>query len=301
MQDKYLKLLSDFRLYLEMKNFKPRGIEEIIRNARYLFSYLEENNMEIAGFTLKNAEEYREVLAVCKDEKGGIRFNPVTINGSIAELRLLFRYLISVNIAIINPFNCVEKMRESNHLPRNILSIEETGKLLKSIKVESFLDFEFKVVVEVLYSTGCRISEIENLRKLDIDTDRGIITILDDKNRRDRIAPLTEYAVKILKLYLKYFKDEAKPFMHRKKRTLNRFMNDRLKKLSKENELSVITCHSIRHTVASQLLKKGADLREVQEILGHKRIKNTEIYTRLIAEDLKKSIELYHPRERSLQ
>jgi integrase/recombinase XerC len=297
MTDEYLKLLDGFKTYLEIKNYKPRGIEGKLRYAKYFFIYLFENNLDLNCFTVKDAETYREYLAVSKDKNGTTRFNPSTINGFLSGLKLLYKYLISTNKASFNPFSSIEKMKESIQLPKNILSIEQMGKLLDVAQVESMNDFKFKVVLEVLYSTGARINEIENLRKKVIDFDRGVITILDDKDRKDRIAPLSEYAVNILNLYAGYFKDDDKLFMRGAKRTLNRFVNDRLKRLSKKHDFPLITCHSIRHTTASHLLKKGADIREVQEILGHKRIKNTEIYTRLMTEDLKKVIDKLHPRE----
>jgi site-specific recombinase XerD len=297
MNDKHLKLLEGFKTYLAIKNFKQRGIEGKLRNARYFFEYMESNAMNALSFNVKDAENYRENLSVAKDNEGKPRFNPATINGAISELRLLFKYLISVNVALKNPFANIENMKGSEHLPKNILTIEETGKLLDSIEVKTKEDFKFKVVVEVLYSTGARIAEIENLTKADIDLERGIINIIDDKDRKDRIAPLTEYSVELLRIYLKTFSRDGKVFMHGRQRTLNRFINDRLKRLTESLEIPLLTCHGIRHTIATQMLKKGADLREIQELLGHKRIKNTEIYTRLMHEDLKKVIDELHPRE----
>lgn len=298
MNEKYLMLLADYKIYIELKNFKPRGSEDKLRIARYFFEYIESNSLETKSFNRFDGESYREHLTTSVNSERKLRFKPETINGIISNLRLLFKYLLSVNEAIKNPFLEVEKMKESQRLPKNILTIDETAKLLNSIEVKTKEDFKFKVVVEVLYSTGARISEIENLTKADIDTETGIITIRDDKDRKDRIAPLTEYSLSLLKIYLKGFKSTDKIFMHGRPRTLNRFINDRLKRLCKKLELSIITCHGIRHTIATQMLKKGADLREVQEFLGHRRIKNTEIYTRLMNEDLKKVIDDLHPRER---
>jgi len=298
MNDRYLMLLKDYETYLQIKNFKPRGIESKIRIAKYLFIYLEENNLDLKSFKRFDAESYREYLVTSKDEKGKQRFKAETINGILAYLRLLFKYLLSVNEVIKNPFMEVENMKESHHLPKNILTIEETDKLLKNIEVKTKTDFKFKVVVEVLYSTGARITEIENLTKNDIDLERGIITIRDDKDRKDRIAPLTEYSINLLKDYLKGFSNDDKVFIHGMPRTLNRFINDRLKRLTRDLELPLLTSHGIRHTIATQMFKKGADIREVQEFLGHKKIKNTEIYIRLMNEDLKRVIDDLHPREK---
>src|SRR4030067_624704 len=93
----------------------------------------------------------------------------------------------------------LRRLKVKDALPRNILSIEEMGKLLDGIEVKSRLDFKFKVVIEILYSTGCRISEIEKLRKKDIDLEEGYIKIIDDKESQDRRCCLTECALKLLK------------------------------------------------------------------------------------------------------
>ena len=297
MDEKHGLLLEDYRVYLEFKNYKPRGIEGKMRSARYFFEYIENNGIDIKSFTRFDGEFYRENMAVSLNENGVLRFAPETINGNIAELRLLFKFLISVGEALKNPFCEVEKMRGVYRLPKNILTIEEMGRLLSNIAVTTLDDLKFKTVVEVLYSTGARITEIENLERGDIDLDRGLIKIIDDKDRRDRIAPLTEYSVELLKIYLDS-NSSNEIFRHGKERSLNRFINDRLKRLTEKLELPLLTCHGIRHAIATHLLKKGADLREVQEFLGHRRIKNTEIYTRLANEDLKKAIDEMHPREK---
>ena len=133
---------------------------------------------------------------------------------------------------------------------------------------------------------------------MDINLKKGFITIKDNKERQDRTAPLAEYANSILAYFLET-QSKDRPFLKGQKRTLNRWINDRLKKKTEELCLPFITCHSIRHTIATHLLQAGAGLREVQEFLGHRRIKNTEVYTRILTEDLKKVIEANHPRERT--
>ena len=94
---------------------------------------------------------------------------------------------------------------------------------------------------------------------------------------------------------------DKRVFSHGKMRTLNRWINDRLKRITKKLDLPKITCHSIRHTIATHLFLNGADIREVQEFLGHRRIKNTEVYTHIFPEDLKKVVEASHPREKRIK
>jgi len=297
MNQEHLKLKEGFRTYLKLKEFKDRGIADKLRFAGYLFSYIEENGLELSCLRRQDAESYREHLATLVDGEGKPRYRAESINGMISGLRLMFKYLMREGIAKANPFLEVERMKQSARLPKSMLSIEEMGKLLENIEVKDQEDLKFKTAVEVLYATGCRISELEGLCLKDIDFSRGIITIRDDKDRKDRLCALTEYAERLLKIYLTPAKGD-KPFRHGKDRGLNKFMNIRLKRLCRKLELPIITCHGIRHSAATHLLKKGADLREVQEYLGHRLIKNTEVYTHLAHEDLKKVIEELHPRER---
>ena len=302
MNEEHKKLYTDFSKHLEIKGYKKRGIEEKIRRVKEFLAYIEEEQIELRSLRIKEAESYREYLSLLTDDKSKSRYSAGTINSTIAHLRSFFMYLQGLKIVLRNPFMEIEKVKVKYALPRNILSIEEMGKLLDGIEVKSRLDFKFKVVIEILYSTGCRISEIEKLRKKDIDLEEGYIKIIDDKESQDRRCCLTECALKLLKAYIEIEgmgnKEEEHIFRHGHSfRGLNSFMNERLKAVTKKLKLPYISSHGIRHSIATHLFKNGADIREVQEFLGHKRIKNTEIYTRLILNDLKNVIEKTHPRE----
>jgi integrase/recombinase XerD len=295
-------ILNEFRNYLKLKDYKPRGIEEYLRSINKYINYSEENRINIYTLSIKDAEGYREYLRLMTKEDGSSLYNPKTINKEISFLRLFYTFLISKGRAFRNPFNDIEKMKESHNLPKNILTIEQTEKLLNGIQVEDKNDFEFKVLIELLYSTGARISEIEELTRDRINLKTGYIKIEDDKERQDRKAVLTEYSLELLRLYVRYFYSNGKRlFQHGKSRTLNRWINDRLKSLTKRLKLPKVTCHGIRHTIASQMFKKGADIREVSEFLGHRRLKNTEIYTHIFPDDLKDIVEKNHPREREFK
>lgn len=293
------ELLQEYTEYLTLKNYKQRGIEDKVRIAGQFLEYASRQELELNTLCFKHAEAYREDLSLMLNKEGKMRFQPATINGIISSLKLFYSFLIAKGKALSNPFFDVERMKEGYRIPKNILTVEQMEKLLNGIKVTNRQEFKFKVIIELLYSTGARISEIEGLTLNDINLDTGYITIKDDKERQDRKAPLTEYALKLLRLYLKeiYKEDSKTVFPHGKKRTLNRWVNDRLKRIIRDLKLPEITCHGIRHTIATHLFKSGAGIRDVQEFLGHRRIKNTEIYTKVLMEDLKKAVEKNHPRE----
>jgi len=293
-------LLSAYHRWLTLKGYKPRGIEEELRTARMLIGYAGERGIDIGTMSVRQAEAFREELRRAQDGKGNLRYVPATVNVKIAHLRMFFRFLIETGRASRNPFHGVERMREPSRLPRNILTVEETKTLLEGIAVKDASDVKFKVIIELLYATGARISEIEGLTRGDIDLAGGYIVIRDDKERQERRCPLTETAREYLSLYLAHVptNSDSTVFAQGEKRTLNAWLNHRLKRLTEKLDLPRITCHGLRHTVATHLVKEGADIREVQEYLGHRRIKNTEVYTRLFPDDLKEAVERSHPRER---
>ena len=297
------ELLRAYEEHLRMKDYKPRGIEDKLRVARQFLAYVDDYDLDLSVLGLKEAEDYREALGLLMDEEGKPRYQAATINVMITNLRLFYSYLVGVGKAPRNPFFDTERLKEEYRLPRNIVSSSEMGKLLGSITVNSRSDFLFKLVVELLYATGMRISEVEHLERDDLDLEEGCILIRDDKERQDRKVPLTEYSLALLKLYVEnlYEEGDTKLFPHGRDRSLNHWVGDRLKKVMREQRLPAITCHGIRHSIATHLFRNGAGIRDVQEFLGHRRIKNTEVYTHVLTEDLKRALEANHPRETSAE
>lgn len=288
------EVLNKYKTHLKSGNYKPRGIEGKLAAGRDFLSYCDDSGKDYRHIGIKETEGYREHLSLLTGADGSPRYQPATINVTLTNLKTFYAFLVSAGLADKNPFASTWRLKEPVRIPKNILTVKQMGKLLDSINAKD--ELKLKVVVELLYSTGCRISEIENLTLSDINLEGGYITIKDDKERQDRKAPLCEYSHSVLALYLRK-QNQEKPFLQGQKRTLNRWINDRLKKKTEELGLPVITCHSIRHTIATHLLRAGAGLREVQEFLGHRRIRNTEVYTRILTEDLKKVVEENHPRE----
>ena len=290
------EVLKKYKTHLESGNYKPRGIEGKLAAARDFLTYCDESDKDYRLTSIKDSEGYREYLSLLTNKEGSPRYRSATINGTLSNLKTFYSFLVSAGLADKNPFASTWRLKEPERIPKNILSIKEMGKLLSGIDIKE--ELFLKVILEILYSTGCRISELENLKLNDINLKKGFITIKDNKERQERTAPLCDYSNSILTHFLEN-QTKENPFLTGQKRNLNRWVNNRLKKKTEELGLPFITCHSIRHTIATHLLRAGAGLREVQEFLGHRKIKNTEIYTRVLTEDLKKVIEANHPRERT--
>lgn len=294
------KLQQQYEEQLEMNRYKRRGIAEKTRYIKQFIEYCRTNKLNIENLSFTEAERFREQISLLTDGEGKTKYNPKTINALITHLKSFYHYLVTAGRVLTNPFSGMERIKESDNIPKNILKIKQVKTLFDNIRITARSDFKFYVILHLLYATGARISEIESLTLEMINLADGYIEIKDDKERKDRKAPLTEGTKHLLELYIRYSTSKDSRYLFRqdtKQRSLNKWVNYRLRKETKRLGLPHVTCHSLRHTIGTHLLKNGADIREVQEYLGHKKIRNTEVYTRVLVEDLKKVIDRKHPRE----
>ena len=186
-------------------------------------------------------------------------------------------------------------------LPKT-LSIEEIDKLL-DIKLNDHVSYRNKAMLELMYSSGLRVSELVNVKIHDIDDSNCIIRIMG-KGKKERIVPLGDYAIKYIDIYLKehrnkLIKRELNEYLflnnHGKKMTRQGFFKI-LKQLAQQKNIKTdFSPHTLRHSFATHLLNGGADLRSIQEMLGHESISTTQIYTHVSKEQLKENYNNYHP------
>ncbi len=186
----------------------------------------------------------------------------------------------------------------------DILSIEEVDSLL-DIKIENTFDYRNKAMLELMYSSGLRVSELVGLELKDIDLDNRFVRCIG-KGKKERIVPIGDYALDYLKKYI----EEYRPLLKKKYYTEKLFLNNHgreitrqgffliIKKIAKEKKIEKnITPHMLRHSFATHLLNNGADLRTIQEMLGHSNISTTQIYTNLTSDILKENYKLYERRD----
>ena len=185
-----------------------------------------------------------------------------------------------------------------------ILSIEEVDNLL-DIKTDNAFDYRNKAMLELMYSSGLRVSELVSLKLSDIDLENKIVRCIG-KGNKERIVPIGDYALDYLKKYI----DEYRPELKKGYYTDSLFLNNHgkeitrqgffliIKKIAKEKKIEKnITPHMLRHSFATHLLNNGADLRTIQEMLGHSNISTTQIYTNLTTDILKENYKLYERRD----
>ncbi|MBP2631833.1 MAG: Tyrosine recombinase xerC [Firmicutes bacterium] len=226
-----------------------------------------------------------------------------TISRNIAALKSFYQYLVKENYLEHDPAEKLETPKLEKKLPK-ILSITEVEELLKQPNVRLSVGLRDKAMLELLYATGIRVSEIIALNISDVNLDMGYVKCYG-KGSKERIVPLGSIAVKSVHEYMnkgraKIVRTYEEPALflnhHGNRLTRQGFWKIIKKYASQANIVKEITPHTLRHSFATHLLENGADLRSVQEMLGHADISTTQIYTQVTKNPLKEVYDKAHPR-----
>ncbi len=226
-----------------------------------------------------------------------------SINRSLSSIKGLYKWLMYSGLIKLNPTDLIESPKIGRKLPIN-LSEDDIDQLLSAPDCSTSKGKRDKTILELLYATGLRISELTNLELSQIDLKRGIIKILG-KGGKERIVPIGQTALDWVKDYL----DNVRKDIIDKDDNIYLFINKKGKKISRKSCWSfinsysksvlnnkIISPHSLRHAFATHLLNNGADLRSVQMLLGHSSLSTTQIYTHVAKERLIKFHNKFHPR-----
>jgi len=226
-----------------------------------------------------------------------------TIVRNLVAIRTFFRFLVQEGILETNPVEDLESPKVAKTLPE-ILTLKEIEQLLEQPNLQTPLGMRDRAMLEILYATGMRVSELTHLPTHQVNLEGGYV-LLYGKGSKERIVPLGSEAIKWVTLYLKesrgiLAKGKESPFLfiNRSGKGMSRQgLWKNLKNYARRASLRKrITPHLLRHSFASHLLERGADLRSVQMMLGHADISSTQIYTHVTGERLKKIHQRYHPR-----
>ncbi len=238
------------------------------------------------------------LAALTKDRKKS------SIGRKLAALKGFFRYLVSAHQLEKNPLLLINSPKQEKPLPK-FLSVDDVFQLLGGIKIHTALDIRDRAILEVFYSTGIRVSELVGLNWSDVDFELGIVRVLG-KGSKERIVPigkmaldaLRDYSVEVRKKWNLPCKGENPVFLNnRGGRMTTRSVARLLEKHLKEVGIQVrISPHGLRHTFATHLLNSGADLRVIQEMLGHASLSTTQRYTHLNLDQLTAVYDKAHPR-----
>lgn len=279
-----------------------RGLSENTINSygidlKLFLEYLREN--EIPSFKQVNKEV---IVNYMQAEKNNNKANS-SILRSVSSLRKFFQYLAQEKIIEKDPMLLIDTPKKKQHLPQ-VLTKEEVEKLLHSPNTGQVLGLRDRAMLELMYATGLRISEIINLKLEDLHLTMGTLQTLG-KGHKERIVPVGDEAIKWINRYL----EEARPKLLKQKRSNYLFLNFHGNNLTRQGvwknlKAEVrkagiqknITPHTLRHSFATHILENGADLRIVQELLGHVDISTTQIYTHLSNKQLADIYNRAHPR-----
>ncbi|MGD9110096.1 MAG: tyrosine recombinase XerC [Phycisphaerales bacterium] len=244
----------------------------------------------------------RAYLALLNEQQ----YSKSTIARKLATLRSFYKFLVKRGMITSNPVTAVRTPKQEKKLPK-FLEYEQVKRLLDTPPINNWLGARDRAILEVLYSTGIRVSELVGLNMDDIDF-LGEVVHVRGKGKKERITPISSTALQVIQHYLEFRNKRAQNnpnfdpkvlFVNKHgKRLSTRSVRRKMDKYLKMAGLDPsISPHTLRHSFATHMLNNGADLRSVQELLGHQSLSTTQIYTHLTTKKLKDVYEAAHPRE----
>lgn len=219
----------------------------------------------------------------------------------LAALRSFFKFLCRKEILQINPVQRVASPKLGRKLPQ-FLYIDQVWGLLKAPDCTDLLGSRDQVILELLYGSGLRVSELISLNRANLDLESGLLRVIG-KGSKERVVPVTNHAISAIEVYLRLRSDNNQALLlnyqgtRLSDRSVRRILNKLVAGISMKQHVNP---HMLRHSFATHLLDRGADLRSVQELLGHQKLSSTQIYTHLTRERLKDVYTQSHPRANDL-
>lgn len=290
---RYMNYLDDYIIFL--KTEKKLGVNSITSYEFDLDSFFKFFTLDVVNCTKNDILSY---IGSLKDSSVS------TINRHISSLKGYFNYLLENNYIRVNPMEDISTLKKSKLLPK-YLSISEVDNLL-NIKLVTPFDYRNKAMLELMYGTGLRVSELVKLKYSNIDFENSLVRVTG-KGKKDRIIPMGEVCAYYLKIYLSEYRNKLlkrntydEVFLNNHGKPITRqgfnFILENIKECA--GITKTLTPHVLRHSFATHLLEGGADIRSIQEMLGHENISTTNIYTEVVNDVLKENYLGFHPRAR---
>ena len=292
-----MEITKHYLRYLKLeRGYSPNTVEAYKHDMEWLLGYLEQEGLDPLSVKLEDLEHFAAMLS---DHGISAKSQARILSG----VRSFYRYLVLDGYLDVDPTELLESPHLPQHLPE-YLSTEEVDALENSIDLTSNEGHRNRAIIEVFFSCGLRVSELTNLKLSDLFLSQGFIRV-NGKGGKQRLVPISERAIHELELWFDDRRQmEIKPgeedyvFLNRRGHHLTRTMILIMVKRQAEAAgiKKTISPHTLRHSFATALLKGGADLRIIQELLGHADLGTTEIYTHMDDESLRQEILLHHPR-----
>ena len=283
------RYIDKFIRYLEIeKNYSKHTILNYRLDLLGFKGFLADLDLEKVDYLF-----LRKYLAQLKEKKLSNR----SVNRHLSTLRSFFRFLNREGLLKTNPMVILSSPKQEKHLPL-FLTEEEVSKLIEAALPKDERGLRDRAILETFYSTGIIISELAGLSIEDIDFIGGIVKVMG-KGKKERLVPIGERAIASIRAYLDSRKKQADTlFLNKsKKRITTRGIRNIVRKyILNAGIRRGVSPHTLRHSFATHLLNRGADLRSVQELLGHANLSTTQIYTHLTTDRLKSVYDKEHPR-----
>lgn len=293
----YKDAIKEYKTYLIVeKGVSQNTINSYLSDLQSFFTYLE-NNYDIHYIEDISKEYIRQYL------KSLSHLSSATVSRKIISLRNFFKFMIKEEVINTHIMAVFELPKPEKKLPQ-VLSVEEMNQMLNSIEMTDFISARNRAMVELLYASGIRVSELVNLQLSQINLKMMYLKVIG-KGNKERLIPLNHYVCQIINKYIVDFRNPMLDF----KTNPYLFFNKKLQPLSRENFYRIlkqiaqkagiskkISPHTIRHTYATHLLENDADLRSIQELLGHSDISTTTIYTHITDKKIRADYNKFHIR-----
>lgn len=291
-----ISVIDDFEHFLISEGDEINTVRSYRYDLQQLETYFTTLEKDIQSVHIEDLRQYIRVLF-------DMKLRPSSINRKISSIKAFYRFLLLSQQIDHDPAADIELLKAGRRLPMT-LSVDEVFAIIETARKDTPLGRRDRACLELLYGAGLRISELLNLKISDIDFDEGLLNVVG-KGNKQRIVPVGKKALAAVEKYLQTGREE----LLRRRSSHYLILNVRGQRLSRMGFLKTlrtyviksgvkkrVTPHMFRHSFATHLLEAGADLRVVQELLGHSDISTTQIYTHVDREYLKEVYREHHPR-----
>ena len=296
--------LAEYVTALRVRDFSENTIRNRYSHIRFFLEWCAERALlEPTEITRPVLERYQRHLFHYRKRDG----EPMTFRSQhvrLVALRCWFRWLTRQNLILHNPASELELPRMGRRLPKHVLTISEAEQVLQQPDIHGPLGLRDRAILEVLYSCGIRRSEVIHLKLYDLDPERGTLVIRQGKGKKDRFVPIGDRAIAWMQKYIR----EARPQLVVEPDHGTLFLSSTGEEISPDHLTLTVhdyvfnakigktgACHLFRHTMATLMLEGGADIRFIQQMLGHEDLKSTQIYTQVAIRTLQQVHAATHP------
>ena len=297
-------LLAEYVNALRVRDYSEHTIRNRYSHACFFLEWCAERGLtEPTEITRPVLERYQRHLFHYRKRDG----EPMTFRSQhvrLVALRAWFRWMTRQNLILHNPASELELPRLGRRLPKHVLTIQEAEQVLQQPDIHDPIGLRDRAILEVFYSTGIRRMEVMHLKLYDLDLERGTLLIRQGKGKKDRFVPIGERAIAWVQKYIR----EARPKLTVEPDNGTLFLTSAGEEISRDHLTLMVrtyvlkaktgktgACHLFRHTMATLMLEGGADIRFIQQMLGHAELSTTEIYTHVSIRMLKQVHTATHP------